>query len=360
MPCHRGLPTLWLEILFDPHPRILHVAVGAGDVGVPMDAVPAVDLKFRVPGEAQLEAGDVLLPLQIGGVALDDLDDVLDGDVAHLAALPGEEDVDGLHLLVFFDDIGHVALGAHQAAFLLAGGRGRVFADVLQGLVQGPAGELQVHGLVVVAVDAHHPHALELLRNLGVHFHVRVFEIVLPHFLLELGGKGGLAGEADAAGLQAGRVDLQLVDEHVVMAPDFVVLHPEAPAVEEQGHVRVFAQLVEFAVAGPAPAVFAQARRGWALCSSARSRIPGDRPCPTPRDRIRRRGWSRSSPARTWGANRRSTRPLPQPTPPGSENNWSVRFMPSSILIVKGSRSRWRRCCDGTCAGGTPSTAGLH
>ena len=95
-----------------------------------------------------------------------------------------------------------------------------------------------------MAVDAGHSHLLEFDRNLAVHFQVGVAEVVHPHLLLQFGGIGRLAGEAGAAGLQAGGVDLQLVDEHVVMAPRLVILDPEPPAVEQQGHVREFAEFV--------------------------------------------------------------------------------------------------------------------
>ena len=101
--------------LVGPYPDIGHMAVGTGDVGLPVDAVPAVELVLRMADVAQLETGDVLLPLQISGVALEDLDDVFYGDVAFLAPLPGEEDVDGLHILVFLDHIGYMALAAYAS-----------------------------------------------------------------------------------------------------------------------------------------------------------------------------------------------------------------------------------------------------
>ena len=102
------------------------------------------------------------------------------------------------------------------------------------------------------------PMLLELGRNLGVHFQVGVFEVVHPHLLLQLGGIRGLAGEADAAGLQPGGVDLQLVDEHVVMAPGLVVFHAEPPAVEQAGPCKGYSlSLSNLSPSVSSPSVFA-------------------------------------------------------------------------------------------------------
>src|SRR6185369_4972747 len=75
------------------HRDLGHVAVGAGDPGRPVRAVVGEELVLGVTDEAQLEAGHRLLPLAVGGRALDHLDNILDVDVAHLAPLPREEDI---------------------------------------------------------------------------------------------------------------------------------------------------------------------------------------------------------------------------------------------------------------------------
>ena len=117
-----GLMTRWSLTLNTPCLGVGHVAVRAGGPGLPVHALVGEQLELRVADEGHLEPGDGLLPLLVGLVAAQLLDDVLDGDVPPLAAvLPGEVQPHGLHVLVLGDAVGHVALGAHGRALLLAG-----------------------------------------------------------------------------------------------------------------------------------------------------------------------------------------------------------------------------------------------
>ncbi len=184
----QGAHDIVIRNLVGPHPLIRHVAVGAGNVGVPVGAVPGVELVFRVPDKAEFIAGDVLLPLPVGRIAAQHFDNILHGDVPHLAALPGEEDIDGFHLGVFGYDVGDVALGAHQAPHILPTLLGDILTHVRHGLFQRRLVNPQGHVFIVMAVHAGHTQLLVLLGDLGMHVHVGIFVIIRPQFLHQVWG----------------------------------------------------------------------------------------------------------------------------------------------------------------------------
>jgi len=197
-----------------------------------------------MPDKAHLEPGHRLFPLHVRGIAPDHLDDVLDRNVSLFAPLPRKEYVRRLHVLVFRNDVSDMALGAHQAPGFLARELVGFLADVFQGFSQCPPGNLEPHGPVFVAVDAGGSKLPEFLGYFCLDLKVGVREIRLAHLLLQLARKRGLAGQAGPACLQPRGVDFELIDDHVVMAAGFVILHAETPSVEEQWHVGEFAQLV--------------------------------------------------------------------------------------------------------------------
>jgi len=77
-----------------------------------------------------------------------------------------------------------------------------------------------------------------------VDLYVWKLEVIEPHFLLHFWGIGGLAGQADSPGLEAGRVDFQLINQHIMMASRFIIFHTESPAVKEERHIGEFAQFI--------------------------------------------------------------------------------------------------------------------
>ncbi len=84
-----------------------------------MDTVHGEHLKLGVADKCKLEASHALFPFTVGRITADFLDDIFDRDVAPRASLPREEDVDGMHVLIFLYNIGHMTLAAHEAAHLL-------------------------------------------------------------------------------------------------------------------------------------------------------------------------------------------------------------------------------------------------
>ena len=131
------------------------MAVSTGGACFPVHAVVREELELGMADEGQLEPGHVLLPFSVGRIAPDLLDDVLDGDVSHGAALPGEEEAGRMHLLVLGMVVGHMALGADHAPHLLAGQLLLIDPDLLEGLAQRELpGDPERHVLVVMAVDA--------------------------------------------------------------------------------------------------------------------------------------------------------------------------------------------------------------
>ena len=119
------------------YPGVRHMTVGTRSPRFPMHAVVREKLEFRMPDEGQLETGNRLFPLFEGIVAADHLDDVFNGDVAKLAFLPGKEKTNGVHVLVFGNIVGNMALGANSGAHFLAREIVRIDPDRLEEPPQG-------------------------------------------------------------------------------------------------------------------------------------------------------------------------------------------------------------------------------
>src|SRR5208283_5925402 len=110
-----------------------------------------------MPDEGQLETGNRLFPLFVGIVAAEHLDDVFNGDVAKLAFLPGKEKAHGVHLFVFGNTVGDMALGANCGAHFLARELVRIDPDRIESLHEGKTpGKPERHVPVVMTIYAGH------------------------------------------------------------------------------------------------------------------------------------------------------------------------------------------------------------
>ena len=150
-------------------PNVGHVAVRAGDAGLEMRAVGREQLVIRMAGLHDGRAGAGIGPIREGhGILV--LDDVLD---AH-AVRPG----DGQQLFIAGKVIGHMAVGAHQRAHLLAGIGVPVDALGFEGRFHRRVGDDQAHRPGFVAVGAADRvvdlgrHVREQLGVVGFHAHL--------------------------------------------------------------------------------------------------------------------------------------------------------------------------------------------
>lgn len=138
-----------------------------------------------------------------------------------------------------------MTLGTHQTAHLLMRELLAIHLHDIQGLAQSElARQGQGHVLVVVAINTGHAQLLMFLRDHAVYFGPGLAVIVVTHLLFKLRGIGRLTGETDTAGTDPGRINLQLVLEHIGMAARLIILHTKAPAIKEQGHIGKFGELV--------------------------------------------------------------------------------------------------------------------
>ena len=123
---------------------IRHVAIGAGDVAIGVDA-RAIDLVVGMPDLDHPGLADRVGPIgEIGLV------EVLLHLLGRGALVPGEGQVVVLALEVIFD----VALGTDQRAHLLVRNLVDVLALPLERLAQGRPGDPQPHRVRLVAVEA--------------------------------------------------------------------------------------------------------------------------------------------------------------------------------------------------------------
>src|ERR1700690_2636085 len=103
----------------DSNTCVRHVTVGTRHTSLPMNTVIGEEFELRMTDESHLESSNILLPLLIRLVATYFLDDILNCYVPPLPTLTREEDVNGVHLLVFLYDIGDVRLGTHNPPHIL-------------------------------------------------------------------------------------------------------------------------------------------------------------------------------------------------------------------------------------------------
>ena len=95
------------------------MTVGTRYTSLPMNTVIGEKFELRMTDESHLESSNILFPLLIRLITPYFLDDVLNFYIAPLAALPWEEDVNGVHFLVLLYDISDVTLGTHSTSHLL-------------------------------------------------------------------------------------------------------------------------------------------------------------------------------------------------------------------------------------------------
>ena len=129
---------------------IRHMAVGAGYSPLAMDALQ----RGLIAGVLGLEDGGLGQRVDVVGIA--HLIVVLLRILQREAVFPGEGEVLVLlgRLGIIVEIILHVALGAHKRAHLVVRGLVHVLAHAGKGFAKCRAGDVQVHGLGIMAVAA--------------------------------------------------------------------------------------------------------------------------------------------------------------------------------------------------------------